>query len=134
MHDTTAVCARLLELRALGARIALDDFGTGYSSLSYLRNFPIDVLKVDKSFVADIARGTDDANVARAIIEMGKTLKLEIVAEGIEDRDQAAELVRLRCRLGQGFHFARPMPADELARYLSGQQGRHTVKPTIVAV
>ena len=75
MHDTTTVSTRLEELRASGARIALDDFGTGYSSLSYLRNFPIDVLKVDKSFIDDIASGSDSANLARGIIELGRTMQ-----------------------------------------------------------
>ena len=83
MHDTTTTSARLCELRALGARIALDDFGTGYSSLSHLRNFPIDVLKVDKSFIDDIASGSEKANLARGIIELGRTMNLDIVAEGM---------------------------------------------------
>jgi EAL domain-containing protein (putative c-di-GMP-specific phosphodiesterase class I) len=134
MHDTTTTSARLRELRALGARIALDDFGTGYSSLSHLRNFPIDVLKVDKSFIDDIASGSEKANLARGIIELGRTMNLDIVAEGIEHPVQVAELVRLQCRMGQGFHFARPLPADELTRYLDAQRGIHVAKPTVLAV
>ena len=134
MLETTTVSARLDELRTVGARIALDDFGTGYSSLSYLRNFPIDVLKVDKSFIDDIALGSDKANLARAIIELGRTMNLDIVAEGIEDAGQVAELVRLNCRMGQGFHFARPMQADELGRYLDAQRAMPAAKPTILAV
>jgi diguanylate cyclase (GGDEF)-like protein len=132
MQDTTTVSARLDELRAVGARIALDDFGTGYSSLSYLRTFPIDVLKVDKSFIDDIASGSDKANLARAIIELGRTMNLDIVAEGIEDAAQAAELVRLQCGLGQGFYFARPMPAEELSRYLQAQRGMRVKKPIVL--
>jgi diguanylate cyclase (GGDEF)-like protein len=134
MLETTTVSARLDELRAVGARIALDDFGTGYSSLSYLRNFPIDVLKVDKSFIDDIALGSDKANLGRAIIELGRTMNLDIVAEGIEDAGQVAELVRLNCRMGQGFHFARPMPAEALGRYLDAQRAMSAAKPTILAV
>jgi diguanylate cyclase (GGDEF)-like protein len=134
MHDTTTVSSRLEELRAVGARIALDDFGTGYSSLSYLRNFPIDVLKVDKSFIDDIATGSDRANLARGIIELGRTMQLDIVAEGIEDPLQVVELLRLHCSMGQGFHFARPLPADELSRYLLAQHGIKAAKPSIVAV
>jgi len=134
MHDTSTMTTRLRELRALGARIALDDFGTGYSSLSHLRNFPIDVLKVDKSFIHDIASGTDDANLARAIIQLARTMNLDIVAEGIEDPLQAAELIRLRCLMGQGFHFAKPLPAAELSRYLGGQRGARATKPAGVAV
>jgi diguanylate cyclase (GGDEF)-like protein len=134
MHDTTTVSARLEELRMSGARIALDDFGTGYSSLSYLRNFPIDVLKVDKSFIDDIASGSDRANLARGIIELGRTMQLDIVAEGIEDPLQVVELLRLHCSMGQGFHFSRPLPADALSRYLLAQHGVAAVKPSIVAV
>ena len=134
MHETNTMTARLGELRALGARIALDDFGTGYSSLSHLRNFPIDVLKVDKSFIDDIACGTEDANLARAIVELAKTLNLEIVAEGIEDPMQVAELVRLGCLMGQGFHFAKGLPAAELSQYLRSQRGRRATNPTVVAV
>jgi diguanylate cyclase (GGDEF)-like protein len=133
MHDTSTVSTRLEELRAVGARIALDDFGTGYSSLTYLRNFPIDVLKVDKSFIDDIACGTDKANLARGIIELGRTMHLDIVAEGIEDPLQVAELVRLRCRMGQGYHFAKPLPAEELGRYLQAQEGTRAARPTILA-
>jgi EAL domain-containing protein (putative c-di-GMP-specific phosphodiesterase class I) len=134
MHDTATTSARLRELRALGARIALDDFGTGYSSLSHLRNFPIDVLKVDKSFIDDIASGSEKANLARGIIELGRTMNLDIVAEGIEHPVQVAELVRLQCRMGQGFHFARALPADELTRYLDAQRGMRVAKPTVLAV
>jgi EAL domain-containing protein (putative c-di-GMP-specific phosphodiesterase class I) len=115
-------------------RIALDDFGTGYSSLSYLRNFPIDVLKVDKSFIDDIASGSERANLARGIIELGRTMELDIVAEGIEDPLQVAELLRLHCTMGQGFHFARPLPAEELSGYLLAQHGIRAAKPSIVAV
>jgi diguanylate cyclase (GGDEF)-like protein len=134
MHDTTTVSARLEELRTVGARIALDDFGTGYSSLSYLRNFPIDVLKVDKSFIDDIASGSDRANLARGIIELGRTMQLDIVAEGIEDPLQVIELLRLQCSMGQGFHFSRPLPPAELSKYLLAQHGVTAVKRSIVAV
>lgn len=134
MHDTSTVSTRLEELRTAGARIALDDFGTGYSSLSYLRNFPIDVLKVDKSFIDDIASSSERANLARGIIELGRTMHLDIIAEGIEDPLQVVELLRLHCSMGQGFHFARPLPADELGRYLQAQHGMRVAKPSIVAV
>ncbi|MGH7685813.1 MAG: putative bifunctional diguanylate cyclase/phosphodiesterase [Candidatus Dormibacteria bacterium] len=122
MHDTTQVGERLRELNALGIRIALDDFGTGYSSLTYLRTFPIDLLKVDKSFIADIAGGKSEAKVARAIIELARTLRLETVAEGVEEAAQVAELVRLRCRMGQGFYFAKPLPARDLGRLLRSRE------------
>jgi EAL domain-containing protein (putative c-di-GMP-specific phosphodiesterase class I) len=128
------VSARLDQLRAVGARIALDDFGTGYSSLSYLRNFPIDVLKVDKSFIDDIASGSDRANLVRGIIELGRTMQLDIVAEGIEDPLQVVALLRLQCSMGQGFHFSRPLPPGELSDYLRAQHSSAPVKPSIVAV
>ncbi|MBV8196362.1 MAG: EAL domain-containing protein, partial [Candidatus Dormibacteraeota bacterium] len=118
LHDTTLVGHRLRELTALGVRIALDDFGTGYSSLTYLRHFPISVLKVDKMFIDDIAAGSADASVGRAIIELARTLHLETVAEGVENARQAAELVRLRCTMGQGFHFSPPLPARDMSRLL----------------
>ena len=88
-----------------------------------MRNFPIDVLKVDKSFIDDIATSSERANLARGIIELGRTMHLDIVAEGIEDPLQVVELLRLHCNMGQGFHFARPLPADELGRYLQAQHG-----------
>jgi predicted signal transduction protein with EAL and GGDEF domain len=134
MHDTTLVRTRLEALRSAGARIALDDFGTGYSSLSYLRSFPIDMLKVDKSFIDDISSGSDRANLARGIIELGKTMQLDIVAEGIEDPLQVVELLRLHCSMGQGYHFSRPLPADALSRYLLAQHETPAAKPLIVSV
>lgn len=134
MHDTTTVSARLEELRALGARIALDDFGTGYSSLSYLHKFPIDVLKIDKSFIDDIASDSDKANLGRGIIELGRTMNLDLVAEGIEAPSQVAELLRLRCHMGQGYHFARPLAAADFTRYLGAQRDARRAKPTTIAV
>jgi EAL domain-containing protein (putative c-di-GMP-specific phosphodiesterase class I) len=125
--------APLHELRAVGARSALDDFGTEYSSLSYLRNFPIDVLKVDKSVIDDIASATENANLARAIIEPGGTMNLDIVAEGIEDPMQVADLVRRHCRVGPRFYFAKALPADELSSYLDAQRGMRAAKLTILS-
>ncbi|MBV8527625.1 MAG: EAL domain-containing protein [Candidatus Dormibacteraeota bacterium] len=122
MRDTSQVNQRLRELTGLGVRIALDDFGTGYSSLTYLRTFPIDLLKVDKSFIADVASASPEAKVARAIIEMARTLRLETVAEGVEEAAQVAELVRLRCRMGQGFYFAKPLPARDMGRLLRSRE------------
>ncbi|HXK34755.1 MAG TPA: EAL domain-containing protein, partial [Dehalococcoidia bacterium] len=111
MHDVPATMQRLAELKALGVRLAIDDFGTGYSSLSYLREFPFDLLKIDKSFIDDIGTTVTRKQLARAIIELGKTLDLELVAEGIEHSEQAVRLQDMDCELGQGFYFARPMDA-----------------------
>src|SRR6202521_3240117 len=118
MHDAPTASEQLEELHARGVRIALDDFGTGYSALSYVLNFPIDVLKIDRSLVSDIVRGDDDARLARAIIVLARALELETVAEGIEEPAQVAELVRMRCEMGQGYHFARPLSARAMTAYL----------------
>ena len=115
MSDLDAGVARLHELTALGIHLALDDFGTGYSSLAYLRSFPVDALKVDKTFIDNVAQaGSDDHALVRSIISLGKTLELSVIAEGIEHEDQRRELERLGCDRGQGYLFARPMPVAEL--------------------
>jgi predicted signal transduction protein with EAL and GGDEF domain len=113
MHDTQAALAQLNGLKALGICLSVDDFGTGYSSLSYLRQFPIDTVKIDKSFVDDISRGGDDATFVGAILRLSEALHLDTLAEGIETEDQANTLQQLGCHLGQGYHYARPLdPAD----------------------
>ena len=129
---------RIGELRALGLRLAIDDFGTGYSSLGYLHAFQIDELKIDRSFVPT-GDGVGDAHVlSQAIVELGRALRLEMIAEGIETADQAAWFRALGIQLGQGFHFARPMPNAEVDRYLrrviagssdSGRAGEPTAPP-----
>ena len=115
MTDLDAAVARLHELKALGLHLALDDFGTGYSSLAYLRSFPVDALKIDRAFVEGVADpASENHALVRAIISLGATLDLRIVAEGIEDEDQRRELKRLGCDRGQGYLFSKPMPAREL--------------------
>ena len=116
-HDTTAV--RLEELRRLGVRIAIDDFGTGYSSLGYLRRLPVDILKIDKSFIDGVAEGPHESALARAVVKLASTLRLEAVAEGISTRKQLLQLRRLRCPYGQGFFFSRPQPADAIPDLLA---------------
>jgi len=115
MEDTLAAFQRLRELKDLGVRLAIDDFGTGYSSLSYLRRLPVDILKIDKSFIDGVAERGDALALARTIIRIGKTLRLSTVAEGVERAAQVAALLRIGCDQAQGFHFARPMPAAEIA-------------------
>ena len=111
MRDSDRGISILQGLRDAGIRVALDDFGTGYSSLSYLRRLPLDILKIDKSFVDAMERGPEDVEIVRTIVTLGKLLGMEVVAEGIET-DRQAELLRdLGCDIGQGFLFARPMPA-----------------------
>jgi EAL domain-containing protein (putative c-di-GMP-specific phosphodiesterase class I) len=121
MDDTDLAIMRLHELRALGVRLAIDDFGTGYSSLNYIRQFPLDILKVDRSFVLDINDGGEVAALTEAIIGLARILNLRAVAEGIEDGDQMQRLVELRCDLGQGYHLHRPMPADAIEALAASQ-------------
>jgi PAS domain S-box-containing protein len=119
--ESLEVAARVLgELRGLGVRLALDDFGTGYSSLSYLRQLPVDLLKIDRSFVAGVTRGPEDSAVARAVIKLAEALGLATLAEGIETTEQAFALRALGCQLGQGYLFARPLD-PEAAEQLLGR-------------
>ena len=118
VEDSYSTLARLRELKALGIRLSIDDFGTGFSSLSYLRQFPVDGVKIAKPFVDHVADGEDHSALARAIITLGETLQLEVVAEGIEQEQQMRELRRLGCKLGQGFFSSRPVDATSLTGLL----------------
>ncbi len=108
----------LAECKQLGLQLSVDDFGTGYSSLSYLKRFPIDRLKIDRSFIADIVTEPDDAAIAQTIIAMAHTLRLEVIAEGVETEAQLALLRRWRCDAYQGYLCSRPLPADEMTKLL----------------
>jgi EAL domain-containing protein (putative c-di-GMP-specific phosphodiesterase class I) len=114
MHDTEATFAKLKDLKRLGIRIAIDDFGTGYSSLSYLHRFPIDILKIDRSFVERLGHEKDGTELARAIVTLGETLGLEVVAEGIEYEHQVRQLMDLGCVAGQGFYYSKPALLREI--------------------
>ncbi len=116
MADTDLAIRRLEEMKALGPRLAMDDFGTGYSSLSYLSKFPVDILKMDRSFLE--AESDADSGLAAAVVALGETLSMQVVAEGIELAGQMSSLRQLGCELGQGFLFARPMNFDSVANYL----------------
>jgi diguanylate cyclase (GGDEF)-like protein len=118
MQDTETTATVLRALKDLGVRLAIDDFGTGYSSLSYLRRFPIDTLKIDQSFVQDIDSDTEEAVLVNAIIAIGKSLKLGVVAEGIETGPQLAFLQAQHCTEGQGYYFSRPVAAEAFATLL----------------
>ena len=137
VHDAESVISRMHDLKNLGLKFAVDDFGTGYSSLSYLKRFPIDVLKVDKSFVDDVGESEKALALTKAIVQLGKSLNLDTVAEGIEKSQQVDDslnmetvaegietssqvdgLRSLGCRYGQGFLFARPVAPEDMDRLL----------------
>ena len=118
MDDPEAAAATLLRLKEMGLTISIDDFGTGYSSLSYLKRFPIDSLKIDRAFVRDIATDPDDAAIVTAIITMAQSLKIDVIAEGVETEEQLRFLEARGCPAFQGFYFSHPLPADEVAAYL----------------
>ena len=104
----------LVGLKERGIRLAIDDFGTGYSSLSYLHRFPVDILKVDRSFVSGVSTGSDEEELTRTIVRLGQSLGLVVVAEGIEVTEQLTSLQVMGCDQGQGFLFSRPVPPSEL--------------------
>ncbi|WP_434571915.1 putative bifunctional diguanylate cyclase/phosphodiesterase [Pseudomonas sp. Z3-6] len=118
MEDITTAAQHLLSLRRSGALIAIDDFGTGYSSLSYLKSLPLDKIKIDKSFVQDLLDDEDDATIVRAIIQLGKSLGMQVIAEGVETVEQEAYIIAEGCHEGQGYYYSKPLPARELGIYL----------------
>ncbi|QYF93645.1 EAL domain-containing protein [Massilia sp. PAMC28688] len=118
MTDVTSAVELLHGMKALGVKLSIDDFGTGYSSLSYLSRFPIDVLKIDRSFVADIARDASDAAIVASIIALAHNLKLSVIAEGVETAEQLDYLRRHGCDEMQGYHFSRPLAADDFEQLL----------------
>ncbi len=118
MHDAQHVIAALQAFRDMGVRLSVDDFGTGYSSLSYLKRFPVDRLKIDQSFVRDITTDADDAAIAQAVITLGHTMNLRVIAEGVETPEQLAFLRRNQCDEMQGYLFGKPMPAHEFGKLL----------------
>ncbi|APC17811.1 GGDEF-domain containing protein [Pseudomonas frederiksbergensis] len=122
MEDISTAAQHLLSLRRSGALIAIDDFGTGYSSLSYLKSLPLDKIKIDKSFVQDLLDDDDDATIVRAIIQLGKSLGMQVIAEGVETVEQEAYIISEGCHEGQGYLYSKPLPARELSAYLKQAQ------------
>jgi EAL domain-containing protein (putative c-di-GMP-specific phosphodiesterase class I) len=119
MHDTDYTTAKLKELKALGVQLAVDDFGTGYSSLSYLRGFPVDILKIDRSFISTLDSSTEaDLALPRAIVALGRALNLQTIAEGIETPEQLSQLRAMVCDQAQGYYFAKPLWPEEAERLL----------------
>ncbi|MDQ1727817.1 MAG: hypothetical protein QOK14_1862 [Frankiaceae bacterium] len=137
IHHTEEVLTLLGELRAMGIKIAIDDFGTGYSSLSYLSRMPVDVLKLDRSFVEQVATGTQSTELTRTIVALARTLKLSTVAEGIEQDDQLGQLMGMGCSHGQGFLFSRPVSGSAISSMLEQSSGvplpRQLVEPSSTA-
>ncbi len=125
MRNVSAVVPRLVALKATGVRIAIDDFGTGYSSLAYLRQFPVDTLKIDRSFIASMAASSESGALIRTLVQLGKTLGLKTLAEGIEEREQYSQLERENCDSGQGFLYAPPLDADAVEPFLADRMRTH---------
>jgi len=118
MEDISTAAQHLLSLRRSGALIAIDDFGTGYSSLSYLKSLPLDKIKIDKSFVQDLLEDEDDATIVRAIIQLGKSLGMQVIAEGVETVEQENYIITQGCNEGQGYLYSKPLTARELTLFL----------------
>jgi EAL domain-containing protein (putative c-di-GMP-specific phosphodiesterase class I) len=133
MQAGAATVGWLAELRQLGIRLAIDDFGTGYSSLSYLERFAVDILKIDKTFVDRIGEPDVRPVLARAILQLGKALGLQVVAEGIERAEQAEVLRSLGCARGQGYLYSRPLPVDDVELLLQRERLRKSDQAAVVS-
>jgi predicted signal transduction protein with EAL and GGDEF domain len=131
LSDMAVVVDALTQLRDMGICIALDDFGTGYSSLTYLRQFPVNAIKIDRSFVSGLGVNADDAAIVASLVSLGAAVGVQVVAEGVETNEQKERLRRLGCQLGQGFLWSPAVPADLLAQTLDGiEAGRAPTVPT----
>ncbi|MCA1717990.1 MAG: EAL domain-containing protein [Actinobacteria bacterium] len=124
MEDVPSTVGMMRELKSLGVRLAIDDFGTGYTSLAYLKRFPVDYLKIDRSFTGEIGEGAGDRATLRAIIDIAHALSLEVLAEGIEDAGQLARLQELGCDLAQGYHFSEPLTPEAASELLANDPDR----------
>jgi EAL domain-containing protein (putative c-di-GMP-specific phosphodiesterase class I) len=119
MEDPSAAVHMLKQMKTLGIRLAIDDFGTGYSSLSYLHRFPLDTLKIDRSFISGASSGENGMEIARTIMPLAKNLRLDVVAEGVETAEQAQELKSLNCKYAQGYFFSKPLFYEEAEALLA---------------
>ena len=127
MADADAAIDRLGELKALGVRLAIDDFGTGYSSLGYLRRLPVDTLKVDRSLIAGVDDDRDALSLAEMVLRLGRTFRLETIAEGVERESQARALRGVGFELAQGYHYSRPIPPEAVVGILRGARREHGI-------
>jgi diguanylate cyclase (GGDEF)-like protein/PAS domain S-box-containing protein len=132
MQDSAVTTSVLRDLKALGVELAIDDFGTGYCSLNYLKRFPVDTLKIDRSFINGLGKNAEDTAIVRAVIAFAKALNLSVTGEGVETAHQVAELSALDCERGQGFFFGRPLPREELDAWLSESHSAPD-RPALVA-
>ena len=133
MADPSAAVEMLQQIKSLGIRLAIDDFGTGYSSLSYLHRFPLDTLKIDRSFISVMEDDGEGMEIARSIVPMANNLRLDVVAEGVETIQQVALLRKLQCKYGQGYYFSRPLSAEGIAALLAGEPYVASVRANQVA-
>lgn len=124
MEDPVIAIEMLQQMKALGIRLAIDDFGTGYSSLSYLHRFPLDTLKIDRTFISGTEGGVNGMEIARTILPLAKNLCLDVVAEGVETAEQVEELKRLKCQYAQGFYFSKPVLREEVESLLAARTAR----------
>jgi EAL domain-containing protein (putative c-di-GMP-specific phosphodiesterase class I) len=121
MADPSGAVEMLQQIKSLGIRLAIDDFGTGYSSLSYLHRFPLDTLKIDRSFISEMHNDGEGMEIARTILPMAFNLQLDVVAEGVETIEQVTLLKKLHCKYGQGYYFSRPLSAEGTTALLAGE-------------
>ena len=118
MRDPASTAERISNLKTLGVRVAIDDFGTGYSSFAYLRRFPVDILKIDRTFIASMTTSRRSSALVHTLVQLGRSLGLSTVAEGIEEQEQLDQLQEERCDTGQGFLYARPLSPGDLEAFL----------------
>ena len=121
MKNTFLLQKQLEQLHDMGVSLAIDDFGTGYSSLAHLKRFPIDLLKIDQGFIRDIPQSADDMAISRAVIAMGQSMGLQVLAEGVETAEQLAFLQAHGCHFYQGYFYSKPVPADAMTQLLQQQ-------------
>ncbi len=119
MENVDSATSTLLQLKTLGITVGIDDFGTGYSSLSYLHQFPIDTLKVDRSFVIRMGPNGENSELVRTILMLGQNLGLDVIAEGVETEEQLAQLSTMGCKYGQGYYFSKPLNSDDATGLIS---------------